>query len=336
MKQWALACHNHHDVRGTFPAAKNRRGSNPSGAITVEDGFSANTMLLPFMEQQALYEAILTLPNPWPTITQDSTVGSNGSAMRVVSTLRCPSDGGVQFYTEGANYRQAVTNILTSYGDGAANHNTDNTGNPTTHSNANLRGDISTRGMFYWSEGRDFAFVTDGSSNTILISETVVPTASGTRAIRGGIAWVAAIDGGTASPAVPWQQRASVCMAVTRNSGEFVTVSTAVQVHTRWRAGRYLDGRILYTGFNTIMPPNALSCIQNNSENGAGYYTVNSNHPGGVNAARVDGSVFFVPNSIDTNGLPDAMTGSFLTDASPYGVWGALGTPRGGESNVVL
>jgi prepilin-type processing-associated H-X9-DG protein len=93
-----------------------------------------------------------------------------------------------------------------------------------------------------------------------------------------------------------------------------------------------LDGLVLYTGFNTIMPPNSPSCVKTTSEQTSGFYAVNSNHSGGVNAARVDGSVSFISDTIDTGGLPDSKQGRALTGSSPYGVWGALGTPDGGES----
>jgi hypothetical protein len=42
-----------------------------------------------------------------------------------------------------------------------------------------------------------------------------------------------------------------------------------------------------------------------------------------------DGSVRFVQNSIDTGSLTTSSVG--LVGASPYGVWGALGTKAGRE-----
>jgi len=52
-------------------------------------------------------------------------------------------------------------------------------------------------------------------------------------------------------------------------------------------------------------------------------------HTGGVNAGFFDGSVRFISNTIHTGNLnlPAVRTGP-----SPYGVWGALGSPDGGES----
>lgn len=97
----------------------------------------------------------------------------------------------------------------------------------------------------------------------------------------------------------------------------------------------FLDGRVIYSGFNTILPPNAINCVWADAENSNGFYTASSNHTGGVNTARVDGSVGFVTDSVDTNGLPATQQGRHLQGISPYGTWGALGTPRGGESKTL-
>ena len=54
-------------------------------------------------------------------------------------------------------------------------------------------------------------------------------------------------------------------------------------------------------------------------------------HTGGVNAARADGSVTFYSDTIDSGNLTRRAIDS--VGASPYGVWGALGTKSGGEVN---
>jgi prepilin-type processing-associated H-X9-DG protein len=204
-----------------------------------------------------------------------------------------------------------VENIVISYGDGANRLQQNDSGGAD--------GDISSRGMFYWSDGKSMS-ISDGTSNTILVSESCVPSGIGTKTIKGGIAVVSGIDLGS------WIWSPSVCMAI-RNGQEFSGTA-----HDFWRAGRYLDGMVLYSGFNTIMPPNSPSCVKTTSEAASGFYAANSNHPGGVNAGRVDGSVSFVSDTIDTNGLPDSVQGKNLNGPSPYGVWGALGTPDGGEA----
>ena len=46
-----------------------------------------------------------------------------------------------------------------------------------------------------------------------------------------------------------------------------------------------------------------------------------------------DGSVRFVPETIDTGNLSAAAVSS---GPSPFGVWGAIGTKSGGETNASL
>jgi type II secretory pathway pseudopilin PulG len=304
MKQWVLAAHNYHDTHQSLPAARNL-------CHTSLERFSATYLLLPFMEQQSIFDQIrVTTTDPYP-----DTGNINGTEVvtKNISTLRCPSDswGNEPSVTGSARNRLgAVGNIVISYGDGANRLQQNDTG---------LVGDISSRGMFYWTSGKTMS-ITDGTSNTVLISESCVPSNISTNAIKGGIAVLSGIDLGS------WIWSPSVCMTI-RNGQQFSGTA-----HGFWRCARYLDGMVLYTGFNTIMPPNSPSCVKNTSELTSGFYAANSNHTGGVNTARVDGSVSFISDTIDTNGLPDSIQGSYLTGPSPYGIWGALGTPYGGES----
>ncbi len=63
------------------------------------------------------------------------------------------------------------------------------------------------------------------------------------------------------------------------------------------------------------------------------FFSATSNHPGGVLAAFADGSVRFVPNTINTGNLtlPANANSSYSAGTSPYGVWGAMGSLAGGE-----
>jgi prepilin-type N-terminal cleavage/methylation domain-containing protein len=304
MKQWVLAAHNYHDSHESLPPAR-------SYCHTNQDRWSATYLLLPFMEQHNIFDQIkATTIHPWP---DTSDIAGTEAVTKNVSIFRCPSDSwGSKPSITGSkrNRHGAVGNIVVSYGDGANRLHTNDTGNA---------GDISRRGMFYWTEGKTIS-ITDGTSNTVLISESCVASDNGTHSIKGGIAVVPGID------LVNWVWSPSVCMAIGRNGQEFLGTALG-----QWRCARYIDGMVLYSGFNTILPPNSPSCVKNDQENTSGFYTANSNHTGGVNTARVDGSVSFVNDTIDTGGIPDSVQGQLLTGQSPYGVWGALGTPYGGE-----
>jgi len=107
--------------------------------------------------------------------------------------------------------------------------------------------------------------------------------------------------------------------------------------HSSWRGFRPFDRRVVYNYFNTIIPPNGPSCTEHDGgEQNWGIYPPQSNHPGGVNVGFIDGSVRFIPDSIDTNGLNAANGGgggaATWTGPSVFGVWGALGSIAGGES----
>jgi prepilin-type N-terminal cleavage/methylation domain-containing protein len=324
MKQWALACHNHHDARKILPPMFSGN-KNPGTAVR----WSAHYCLLPYMEQTALYDAVSERGAPWHNDPNVPAGNPNDIIAQNISTLRCPSDSfgtshaTVQF--QGVHhFHQAVTNIMVNRGDTTV-------ANPSSPGGENH---APTRGVFYFEEQRGFSFMQDGTSNTFLISESVVPSGMGTNEIRGGIAQFinfASID------VAHWTHNPGPCMGIPKSGNSFLVGSgSPVEAHPEWRNARFLDGLPIYSGFCTVLPPNAVACAFNFgggfAESPNGFISPNSNHTGGVNTARVDGSVSFASDSVDTGGLPASRQGMYLTGPSPYGVWGAMGTPQGGES----
>ncbi len=97
--------------------------------------------------------------------------------------------------------------------------------------------------------------------------------------------------------------------------------------------GNWLDALPGNGAFTTVMPPNSPTCYKYNQEQGQVMLLPPSSfHSGGVNCGMLDGSVKFVSDTVDTNGLADIKTGTSLTGKSPLGVWGAMGSPNGGET----
>jgi prepilin-type processing-associated H-X9-DG protein len=303
MKQWSLSLHNFHDANNCLPYQRNKRAPSYS-----RDQWSANYTLLPFMEQQNLFANINSNTSdigPWELSTTISPI----------AVFLCPSDQAASRNSGAANYVRQPGNIVICLADGI---------NTLMNSSqiGGGRGDLTGRLLFYWSREKSFDFCTDGLSNTIVISESIVTEQIGSRKVKGGIATTTSLDKGD----YIWDP--NICKNLGSNGVLTGSVSTA-----NWRCGRMLDGRVVYTNFHTILPPNAPSCVYNSTEEAHGFYTAQSNHPGGVNVSRLDGSVSFVTDSVDTGGLPsDVVQGKALNGPSRFGIWGAMGTPNGGES----
>jgi hypothetical protein len=193
------------------------------------------------------------------------------------------------------------------------------------------------RTMFVNRQWMSFAACTDGLSNTIAISECVAASGPEDRRIKGGVALVGA----------PAQTPISKCghqaIADPNNRsvirpGQALVNSTANNpdnTNIPLRCWRFADGRPHFTSGQTMLAPNSPSCNgQANAQDNCGVYSMSSNHTGGVNVGLFDGAVSFVSETIDCNGSNSLQPE--IGVKSPYGIWGALGTPRGGESNVVL
>ena len=161
--------------------------------------------------------------------------------------------------------------------------------------------------------------ITDGTSNTLAISEIVVGATGGNNRVKGGF--------------IQYSGSPNGCLAkvdmTDRNiyqSGNYFQESRGM-LHT--------DGRNHVLGVNTVLPPNSPSCGFSGAliQHGGGYWSTSSNHSGGVNALRADGSVAFVSETIDCGSrLGEDWSTADPTGQSPFGVWGALGTISGGET----
>lgn len=99
------------------------------------------------------------------------------------------------------------------------------------------------------------------------------------------------------------------------------------------RGGLWADGRSGVAQFNTIRPPGHPTVLTG-SIGSDGFLPAGSCHPSGLNIARADGSVAFISNKIDCGDQSHPVPTEAEMQAgvaSPYGVWGALGTINGAE-----
>ena len=120
-----------------------------------------------------------------------------------------------------------------------------------------------------------------------------------------------------------------LCNGTGIRSGKYYT--SGITITPEGGGLRWADGISGYSTFSTIMPPNGPSCYEDIAE-GRVLMAATSNHTGGVNVVRFDGSTHFISDTI--NAVTPGRASSFAVSAgpSPYGVWGALGSISGGES----
>lgn len=307
LKQFGLGLHNYHDVYNLLPTGEQFAGSNAACR------YSANVGLLPFIDQAPLFNQISS------TLTVGTTTYAPFGAfpwdtnyppfVTRVPIFLCPSDS---YMVRGS--RIGKTNYMFSAGDSTWDFNQwTNNGNPP-------RG---YRGMF-GGQGtcRSFAQVTDGLSNTIMMSERIQDKSTN-RVMDGAIA--AAIGAG-------FRTNPSLCLATVTN--QLYTVSTLSSFRGEGvSGGRWPDGGPPWTRCTMVLGPNKANCTQDQWDADDGIYDPTSLHVGGVHCLMGDGSVRFISNNINTGNitLPPADTAGGLNGPSPYGVWGALGSRAGGD-----
>ena len=302
LKQLGLAHHNYHDVHKTLVFRAGGTSACGTGADGNCERLSGFIPLLPFMEQGPMYDRIMAGdgtrppggPAPW-----NSWDPWNVSP----ATLNCPSSP--------APYPGTSDTDTHSYAFSVGDQVVD------------LRDDQSVRGCFSTRKGTRFAAITDGLSNTVLMSERLradlAPKSAGVREVDHRVATAMSVAAITTSP--------NACLATSDGSHFRSGTQVKGRFGTRWA-----DGRPERVGFNTVLPPNAPGCVNDADVSGdsmSGVYPASSYHPGGVNALFGDGAVRFISETIDT-GNPGVTQPS--TGPSRYGVWGSMGSKDGGET----
>ena len=192
-----------------------------------------------------------------------------------------------------------------------------------------------------WNEGRGLfghgahtlhkiSSITDGTSNTIVVSEAVIGPGGTSSKIKGGSAGNLPKPTNVGPP--------GECLA-RRGASESLTGTIAGNYGRRWG-----DARTIFSQFFTILPPNSPSCTSGNNAESWLLRSASSEHTGGVNCLVGDGAVTFVSDSVSTANLnktpadiagiiPDNIRGNpqWYNGPSMYGIWGSLGTIAGGE-----
>jgi prepilin-type N-terminal cleavage/methylation domain-containing protein/prepilin-type processing-associated H-X9-DG protein len=337
LKQFGLAMHNYHSAFNSLPAGKSGPRCWCHASDTTNNHFSnwgALFYVMPFAEQTAIYDIYSDAcsasirpgtntakpmgTGPYPWHAADSVCVSK-LYTEPISMFCCPSDGDTRSANIGNGYSQMRTNYATCLGD-------------SYYDNYTPSGTF--RGMFGTMKWINLGTCTDGTSNTAMMSEFVVysPPSSaeiqgtGTGRLKGSVR----IDLDRTSVS----NDPSLCLNSKDGNTGMLTGSSFNNTRGGVRfSGRPVDGG----GFSTVLPPNSSSCGWSSMSNYyfAGIMSPTSNHTGGVNVCRVDGSVGFVSQTIDCGisqePSPDAPDSPNVGMNSPYGIWGAFGTRAGGE-----
>ena len=334
LKQLALGMQNYHDTHGTFPAGRwgGVCACCGSGDERIGHSFvwSCSFFITPFLEQQPLYDIFTSeiesrsdgrWPVPWLNGNTNKT-NLRPLYTTVVSCYVCPSDSTAR---TPSNSGQVKANYGFCNGDSCYYNNQPN--------------GSGMRGMFVTKTWHTMAACVDGTSNTAMASEFVTHTdpaiAEVTNAnnglVKGSFYLGHNYETLSANP--------SVCLNMRNPNDQRMLTGNYFnnwRGHTRW-AGRLTDG----CSFTTILPPNSPSCLVGSVSPyySGGIASAASNHSGGVNVCMCDGSVRFVSDTIDCGNTSSPAPGygnASSIGASPYGVWGAMGSRAGGETTASM
>ena len=150
LKQLALALHNYHDTHRVFPLQ----------ASDSAFGYSALAQLLPFIEQGNLHdlidfdEPLLTGPNPWSRALNPTLADVAGET---ISVMLCPSEAGNPYLVDDNGDTWAGGNYMLNGGSGEGINYCSSSNN----------------GLYWRGSGTKFRDITDGTSNTLFMAETL-------------------------------------------------------------------------------------------------------------------------------------------------------------------
>ena len=312
LKQIGLSLHNYHDINNAFPPLVENGGNAAWGSVYFDPwplNWSSST--LPQIEGMALYNAL------------NFAYGSIGSPQNAtvmnaqVATLLCPSESQKQ-PSQGKTSRSYHGNVggpanISAWNGVLVPMRSDANGSTGCPENSNC----GTVGMFS---------ITDGTSNTALVSEKLVgsgPNAPVRRdhpSAKRGYGWALGLannlDQGSAGGASA-MAFVNACKSV---PGSAMSKGTGLPAGNGlyWIGGNP-GSCLIWCGYNHHVTPNNVQCVASNDGNTETWGSVmdaippSSNHPGGVNMAIADGSVRFIKDTI-----------------SPL-TWWALGSRNGGE-----
>lgn len=268
LKQLTLAYQNYHDTLKTFP-----RFAFKSPGFGEWEGYSAHAQILPYIEQQALFDQLKNESNNFYLRWHENGTNNALNTVRAsdVPAFLCPSD-------------RRFPSIAVGRESGKGCNYVGSMGVSLSWSN-----NATQNGMFRRTIETRMSDVIDGTSNTIMLSEALSGDYNDNTVYRDGEVCMAAAGPGSVSLAIVGTWAQANCLGTS---------------HLSTNGNNWLAPLPTQTIFNTVATPNWQfpTCEYGPSGYAAdrdGVFPARSLHPGGVNATCVDGSVTFLTNNID-------------------------------------
>ena len=315
LKQMGTAALNYESARGRLPGHhypfEFRNLINAGTSITYGDGVGCFLWLLPFLEEQPLFDSCVTA-------FKANSNGRGGSFARTISPFLCPSEqnrGAAPLGIAVINYRANRGDIYTaSYSKcrGVFSPGSTWSGSP-----------VATRNI-----ATSLKDITDGLSNTLMFSEAIVGNSSSLSSLPAGVAKFGSSLSDSTAPASCW------ALVV---GGTYSAIPSDVRYPP---GGCWWSSGDSDTAFYANAAPNTPRCL-NDYNWGAVVMPASSYHQGGVFATMCDASVRFVSVMVDVGdstqqqhndqGAPNYANAWTYRGPSIRGVWGSVSTIRGGE-----
>ena len=300
LKQIGLAVMNYESSNGSLPPTGT---VSPSGNPLQNIGnFGMKTRLLPFIEQQSLFNSMNM------TYNGEAPQGQNDTILTTqINAFLCPSDGNVPtfLYTmlNGGGSKQV----------GYASY-PNNIGTIATNNGGALDGPAYIMGAPLNPTGAQggtvtLASISDGTSNTVIFSEFIRGRADTVSTTGLQQIFVAPIAYPSTNAYILPSTYSASCQSST------TLPSATLNLNLKgcfWYNDKCSQGG----GYSHLSTPNLKACLFSNDTDAFQGRTIvgaSSNHPGGVNVGMVDGSVRFIKNTV-----------------APM-TWWALSTKGGGE-----
>lgn len=299
MRQLALAVHNYETAHSLFPVNQVGPGLDGDNDGVFDSGFySWLVPLLPSVEQGNVYDLLnLRINNGDGDGYQVSVDHPNAAAVNtLIDTFICPSDN--------PNLENAA--ILGS-ANPAPNSYVANAGWPSY--STGVTGERATPGTFNgviplshpseniaWHGGSKIGFqsITDGSSNTAMISERLIQPGNSADAISNG-------DRRLKSQHV-LARIETLDLIVEQMQSSHTHVFESAHIGRSWASG---VPYVAPTYMHVQSPNSFIGHYENDGDQGifAGDFVItpSSNHTGGVNMSMADGATRFVSDTVDQN-----------------------------------